>query len=92
MGIRILTGTISSIEFQGDRVCLSISIPHNKDEFYVILDEDVFYKNTLALGEPIYASWNPGDKHALKGVIKQSVSILRTPQCHNFLILPKCQL
>ena len=61
-----LTGTISSIEFQGDRVCLSISIPHNKDEFYVILDEDVFYKNTLALGEPIYASWNPGDKHALK--------------------------
>ena len=61
-----LTGTISSIEFQGDRVCLSIAIPNNKDEFYVILAEDVFYKNTLALGEPIYASWNPGDKHPLK--------------------------
>ena len=60
-------GVINSIEFQGNQVHISLSIQGDTEDFSIFLADNVFYGETMKIGDKVTASWQDADQFQLTG-------------------------
>ena len=56
---------IKSIEFQGEKVKICCNDKDNK-EVYVLVDDNLFYKNNFEIGQRIGLKWKKNQSHLLE--------------------------
>ncbi len=61
------SGVINSIEFQGNQVHISLSIQGDNEDFSIFLADNVFYGETMKIGDKVTASWQDADQFQLTG-------------------------
>ncbi|MBL6864066.1 MAG: ABC transporter ATP-binding protein [Rhodospirillales bacterium] len=60
-----VSGIINSVEFQGNHVHISVSIPNDNEEFSIILSDSIYYDDAKKVGDKITAAWKFQDQYQL---------------------------